>query len=199
MTLESEIAKSEAWIRECTAHLQGITVTATERVRVAVSLLHLCVEHQMALQLLVENGLVGSAFALLRPLYESYIRGVWFARCATDADINAFLDGKQPPRIDALIVAVEGLDEFEGSQLAETKRQIGVNLNDFTHGGKIQVKARNTADEIVSNFHQDDVIRLLECAASVSLLASIATAALAGRVDLPDTLLADWWNHYGST
>jgi hypothetical protein len=68
------------------------------------------------------------------------------------------------------------------------KAQVWSNLNDFTHGGAIQVKARNSRDEIISNFKPHHVSGLLGSSATLSLLAGVAIASLASADVLANEL-----------
>lgn len=167
-------------MKERVSLTDGITFETTNRLRVAVALLHLSLEHQTGIHSLVNLGVIGSAFALLRPQFEAYVRGVWYHRCATDTQVSLFIDGEQPPKINLLIEEIEKLEAFDEKLLSATKHQIWTNLNDFTHGGTIQVKARCTVDEIAQNYREEHIANLLTASASWSLLAGVALAAAVG-------------------
>ena len=78
MDLESQIAKSAEWMTGAMPLLNGIRFETTNRRRVAVALLHLSVEHQTGIHVLVDNGVIGSAFAPIRPQFETFVRGAWY-------------------------------------------------------------------------------------------------------------------------
>jgi len=121
---------------------------------------------------------LGSAFALFRPQFEAYVRGVWYHFCATEDDLLRFLSGSQPPHIDTLIEQLERRGAFSEGNLRRMKSETWRNLCDFTHGGAIQVKARNTRDEIVRNYRLEHVAGLLTASATLALLAGTAIAAI---------------------
>jgi hypothetical protein len=50
--------------------------------------LHVAVEHSQAILALVEEKLFASALALVRPLFESYLRGTWLLNAASEAQID---------------------------------------------------------------------------------------------------------------
>ena len=177
MPLESAIERSHRWMVECAALVDGVTFETTNRLRVAVSLLHLCIEHQTGIHTLVDHGVIGSAFALFRPQFESYVRGVWYHRCATEEHVTSFLVGTEPPRIAVLIQALEALPAFDAGSLSAMKKETWRNLNDFTHGGMVQVKARNSRDEVASNYKHEHIAGLLESSATFSLLGAVGIAA----------------------
>jgi hypothetical protein len=165
--------------------------------RVAVALLHLSLEHQTGIHSLVNLGVIGSAFALFRPQFETYGRGVWYHRCATDAQVSLFIAGEQPPKINVLIEEIEKLEAFDEKLLSSTKRQIWHNLNDFTHGGTTQVKARCTMDEITQNYREEHIANLLIASASWALVAGVALAAAAGTEALAQQLYSTFRGIYG--
>jgi hypothetical protein len=174
---------------ECARLIDGVSFETTNRLRVAVSLLHLCVEHQKGIHVLVDHGFAGSAFALVRPQFEAYVRGVWFHRCATEAQVADFLSGGEPPKINTLLEALEKVDAFSDGRLTMLKSAVWRNLNDFTHGGAIQVKARNTPDEIVGNYRPEHVSGLLQTAATLSFLGGVAIAAAVANVQMANEML----------
>jgi hypothetical protein len=168
----------------CAHLLDGLSFATNNRNRVAVSLLHLCVEHQTGIHTLVDHGVLGSAFALVRPQFESYVRGVWIHRCASDAQVREFLSGDEPPSLGALVRAIETVPDFSEGVLARMKGGIWRNLNDFTHGGTIQVKARNSVDEVGLNWKPEHVAGLLDASASFSMLAGIELGAVTQNAQL---------------
>lgn len=197
MPLDTALAQSEQWMKERISLTDGITFETTNRLRVAVALLHLSLEHQTGIHSLVNLGVIGSAFALLRPQFEAYVRGVWYHRCATDTQVSLFIGGKQPPKINVLIEEIEKLEAFDEKLLSSTKCQIWPNLNDFTHGGATQVKARCTMDEITQNYREEHIANLPTASASWSLLAGVALAAAVGTETLARQLHATFRGVYG--
>ena len=187
--LEKTLVTSEQWMVECASLLDRLTFLTSNRLRVAMALQHLCMEHHQGVHVLVSQGVIGSAFALLRPQFETYVRGTWFHRCASDEQIQAFLDGSDPPRLDTLINELEKVEEFDCGTLGELKKSSYRNLCDFTHGGMVQVKARNSMDEVFSNYRPEHVINILEASTAFSLQAAIAMAMAAEDNDLANRLL----------
>jgi hypothetical protein len=56
-----------------------------------------CIEHHQAAHVLVDNDVRGSAFALYRPQFEAYTRAHWYFACASDAKLEEFVHGGEPP------------------------------------------------------------------------------------------------------
>lgn len=197
MPLDTALAQSEQWMKERVSLTDRITFETTNRLRVAVALLHLSLEHQTGIHSLVNLGVIGSAFALFRPQFEAYVRGVWYHRCATDNQVSLFIGGEQPPKINVLIAEIEKLEAFDEKLLSATKRQLWTNLNDFTHGGTTQVKARCTMNEITPNYKKQHIANLLTGSASLSLVTGVALAAAVGTEALARQLHSTFRGIYG--
>jgi hypothetical protein len=178
--LAAAIDTSARWMERAGSLVDGVEVPANERNRVAVALLHLCMEHHTGVHVLVERRLWGSAFALLRSQFEAFVRGAWFQRCATDAEIARFLRRQDPPKIDKQIAALEECGAFEPGSLSDLKRTAWKSMNDYTHGGATQVKARNTVSEIAQNFLPSHMAEVLDVSA---MFAFQACVRIAGATD----------------
>jgi hypothetical protein len=80
------IQYSQSLIRWLDSAIDGVELQANDRVRIAGACLDLAMEHHKAIVVLAAHQLFGSAFALARPVFEAYVRGVWLHRCASRAD-----------------------------------------------------------------------------------------------------------------
>lgn len=180
------------WIEECEALLDRIDFETTDRARVSVSLLHLSLEHQKSISLLSGSpgNLNGSSLALLRPQFEAYVRGLWFNRCASEAEIDGFIKGTEPPRINKLIEAIEKTPGFMHGELMHKKTSVWRALNDYTHGGVTQVKARNSGNQIIQNYSEEHLLWLLNFSSYLGLLAGIEISGVANNSGIAGKLLA---------
>jgi hypothetical protein len=169
--------------------LDGVGFVTSNRSRIAISLLHLSIEHQKGIHVLVGSNVNGSAFALLRPQFEAYVRGLWFNRCSTEKDLEKFISGKEPPRINNLIDSIEKTQGFTHGALGKQKKSLWKGLNDFTHGGASQVKSRNTDSEIIGNYKAEYIEWLLNKTSDLSLLAGLEIAGIANNHKISKELL----------
>ena len=111
--------------------------------------------------ILVKKELPGPALALARPLIESWLRGVWAAKCAEDQEIKDFRAKGQPNpwKLPDLAEYVKERVPTEREYLEEVieGREVRNMLHDLTHGGRLQVQYRegNPASCITSrrNLH----------------------------------------------
>ncbi|WP_461570869.1 DUF6988 family protein [Thiobacillus sp.] len=187
--LDQELLKAVEWLNESNQLIDGVSFSTTNRSRVSVGLLHLSLEHQQGIIALGDHGIFGSALALFRPQFEAYVRGVWFHWCASDNQIETFLGGGEPPKIGSLIKSVEQLDGYEGNALSKVKSEVWRTLNDYTHGGAIQVKARNNKDEIAYNYNPDHLAGVIQGSVGLAYSASVAIARIADEPTLATELM----------
>lgn len=196
MELQSAIEKSEQWMVRSSSLVDGLEIDPSVRSRVAASLFHLCTEHQQAVHTLTNHGLLGSAFALMRPQFEAYVRGVWYHRCAPDSKLNSFIKGAEPPKISALLHDIGILPDFDNQSHLEIKRAVWGVLNDFTHGGSFQVRARITANEIDKNYKSEHIVGMLRWSSVLSFMGYVGMVAIADNDVLANNLLDGFYSIY---
>jgi hypothetical protein len=178
MPLEDALRQSHQWMRASLSLIDGLSFEATDRARVAVSLLHLCMEHQAGIYTLVAHNVEGSAFALLRPQFEAYVRGIWYHRCATNEQVAKFVGGAEPPKIAALVEAIEKVPGLSDGELSKIKAGVWREFNDFTHGGSIQVKSRNSPSGIGAQWLHEHIVGLLEVSVVLAKLGGVGIASI---------------------
>ena len=69
----------------------------------------IAIEHHHAIHLLISNRIYGSAFTIVRPLFETLFRALWITKCASDNEIEQILndDSFSFPRMPKLIKEVD--------------------------------------------------------------------------------------------
>ena len=70
-------------------------------------------------------------------------------------------------------------------------------FNDYTHGGVIQVKARNTKDEIIGSYSEEHITWLLMNSSNISLVASVEMANVTGNAEMANELYRAFKEIYG--
>lgn len=183
MPISSALDRAETWMKRSHALTSGLSFEASIRSRVGVALLNLSAEHQMAVYTLTNHQMFGSAMALFRPQFETCVRGSWYLRCASDPQVEAFVNGSEPPRIDTLLTDIEATPDCGTGILANLKGGMWRRLCDYTHGGIIQVKGRTQRDEVANALDPEFIVAMLD--ASVRL-GWIATTTLVLQTDTPD-------------
>lgn len=189
MISESQLAAADSLVVWITQKTEGLQIPSSDRTRLAMSCLHQVEEHQQAIALLIRHSLYGSAFSLVRPLFENYIRGVWLRNCASDLELVQFQEGKIRKTFGQLINDIEVLEKYNVGVLSKVKQNLWDAMNDYTHGGFRQAVRRNTNDAITSNYTVTEVTEVLRFSGIIGLLAAAEVVLAAARTDMMPSLL----------
>jgi len=124
--------------------------------------------HEAIMLLCYEERLLGSAFALWRPLVEASIRGSFVAFLATPVQIEQIKRGETPyGNVNALAKDLDTLFETEGLFTRDAGEAWGM-MCGFTHGGLEQLNRRiDDNGEIGCYFDPEEVQALLARSTSV--------------------------------
>lgn len=161
----------------------------SNRTRVAGSCYAIAQEHHHSIVLLIEHRLYASSFSLLRIEFEAYVRGQWLAHCATDAEVEKYLRGWEPQKIDELLAAVEKTPGFSEKVLSRMKSQGWKTMCAFTHTGGLHVQRWNTSEGIEPNYSPEEVLEVLAFAESIGAMSVLGIAELASDEDLAIRIL----------
>ena len=129
-------------------------------------------------------GLNSPAFVLLRPTFETYVRGEWLGR-RTERRVKKFLEREESPKLDELIASLESTDDFEIKFLSEFKRKYWFPMCDYAHTGGRHIGRWLTDEGFQSNYTRDEILEVMQGAETIASL-SIVTglARLANDGDL---------------
>ena len=145
----------------------------TERNRASAASFAITRDHHHAIVLLMKNTFYSSSFALLRCLFEAYLRALWLKYCATDAQVTGFFSGDEPPK--GMVAAIETTPAFTGKVLSRIKRENWNAMCAFTHTGGLHLQRWQSEDAIEPQF---EAAELEECLNFVELFGAMATLEL---------------------
>jgi hypothetical protein len=134
--------------------------------------------------LLIGEKLYASAYALLRSSFESYVRGMWLALCASDEEVKEFWAGTVPTNLKHLIRRLEHLPAFTGGALSKITNEFFSELCDFTHTGGLHVQRWNASTHIEPTYESEEIAYVMSSAESIGALAVIGTATISNDVEL---------------
>jgi hypothetical protein len=184
MQLTATLTRSSKLSRWLDSKIDGVAIPSTVRARMAGGCLDQALEHPKAIALLVRRRHFGSALALVRLAFESYVRGVWLHQCATDAEVTRYTKDKLKKEFGAMLEEIEKTDAFNEGVLSAIKKRSWRAMNSFTHSGYSQAVRRNTSNSIEPNYDEHELLEALQFANAIALLAAIQVASLADNVDL---------------
>jgi hypothetical protein len=152
----------------------------TLRVRVAGSCLAIAQEHHRAIVALLDNKIYSSSLALLRCQFEAYVRGEWLCLCATDAQVEEFASGEEPPPIKQMISALEDTPAFSDKILGKIKINSWDVMCAFTHTGGLHIQRWGTGNVIEPDYDDEEIQVALGMAEIFGALSVVGVAYLAG-------------------
>ncbi len=186
---QAAIQSAHAVAKWLATELYDLPIDASLRNRLSGGCLSVCQDHQCAITLLLDEHFYASAFALVRPQYESYVRGLWLAHCATDKQISGFSCAKEPPKLGEMLSTIEKQEAYDAGTLSRFKLEMWSALCSYTHTGGLQVQRWQTKSGVESNYPPEEICEVARVSASFALLSGIGMAALAKNDALANRLL----------
>jgi hypothetical protein len=190
MSLIEQVEKSRSFSNFVHEAMDNMPLLSNLRNITASGCLTLSLEHYSSIVLLL-GGLgqnAGSACALLRPQFESYVRGAWIFNCASDDQVKSFREDNDPPGFGSLIKELETQDAWKGGGLSVMKSHVWTALCSYTHGGGLHVSRRIRDNEIVGNYSADDLTQILDFSNNFALLAANELFGMAGYAGLANSV-----------
>jgi hypothetical protein len=174
-------ARLSKWLDD---RIHRLTIGSGVRERLAAGCLDQVLEHYKGIQVLLKKSLPGSAFALLRPIFEIFVRGLWLLHCASANEVERFRKDKVKKSIGDLIKEIEGVDGYRRGQLSKIKKRVWVPMSSYAHGGYLPVARRNTNRHIKANYRESEKLELVQLVELIAMLAALEIFSLAKRQDL---------------
>lgn len=141
--------------------LDNLEIQKTRRKIFAVACFDQVIEHQLAVCQLAMTNINGSAFALARPAFEGFIRGVWLLNCATEKDLIDYREDNSNHGIRLLVSQVEKVEGFESGVLNEIRTACWSAMCSYTHTGIMQASRRHTKDTIEPDYLDEEIIQVI--------------------------------------
>jgi hypothetical protein len=177
------IAKGFELYNWMTPRLDGLEIKKGKRVLLSVGCLDQAIEHHLAICCLLKSKVNGSAFALVRLIFESYVRGVWLKNCASETQLSQFQNDKLKPSFGDLVSSIETLEDFQSGVIGKLKKSAWSAMNSYTHTG-FQQASRRFGKELIEPAYTDaEVIEVLKISGSFALLSFQQIAAEGNRLD----------------
>lgn len=156
----------------------------------AMGMYQVAADHQASIALLVKEGRLGSALALLRSCCEATVMGMWILHRASDRQLEAMADNKySPPSLDKLVKQLDKAGLFDRPMFDDIEHAIE-RMHGFTHGGLQHIEARYMGDRVGANYAECDVTWALRTADLFAILAALEAAQVTG-----DDALAECMYH----
>ncbi len=153
------------WLHEKTNNKKR---TGGLRERTGESILQHSLDLSDAILVLIEACLPGPAMTLARPLFESYVRGFWLLRFASDQEIAKFNSGAGP-KFTHLLKAIGNDMESGAAWIHANEKTNWIAFNDLTHGGSEHVRRRSTQELVEPNYPEAELESLVRFGIEIRL------------------------------
>lgn len=170
------ILAAETFGAELHALTNDIEVLATAKNRAAAACFVIAQDHHAAIVFLMKNTFYSSSFALLRVLFEAYLRGLWLKHCATEAQANEFFQGAEPPK--TMVAEIEETADFSSGVLSNIKKANWKFLCDFTHTGGQHLQRWQSHSSVEPKFEEVELEEFLNSAELFGAMAGLAQVQL---------------------
>ena len=178
------IRESEALANWIDSKLRVLQFPGDRRVRITVSFMDIVHSHHRSIIILLKEKLYVSAFALGRSTYEAFVRGVWLDECATEEQIEKFINKDCfPGSFEKILSSIEQNNETMGGLLKVIKETDWRAFNSFTHTGFLAIERQNTQSHIEPNYDKDVIERMTYIVDMIALFAGSVVSQLAGNID----------------
>jgi hypothetical protein len=184
----STLANAEELMRFLAVTLHELVMPANLRSRVATACLGVALDHHQAITILVANDRIASAFALARPVFESFLRGTWLTHCATADQVESFSTGESPPKINQLLQDIENKPGYDGKVLSSIKASSWSSMCEYTHTGGLQIQRWQTESTVEPKYSIDEVEEVLAFTNLFACLSAIEMVGISGNEDKFESL-----------
>ncbi len=174
--MEQSLDSSYEFSVELNEILEGVKIPNIDS-HFLPSLFHSTViEHHRSIIVLMGKHLYGSASTLLRPLFEAYVKGLWFSDCATDIDFKKLREDKFKKEFRQL---VDEIDSKRNNGLVRPKKDYWDTLNSLTHTGTAQLSRKFEGNKITNSHNIKFLEEILEFSGNYAMLSCCEIAKLA--------------------
>jgi hypothetical protein len=204
VSLLDEITTRGAQVRECLRQLfHRHEYPQDTRSLLLRAYVDIALEHHEAIWVLTERRLNGSAFAMVRPVFDTMYRAFWINKVATEQEIEQAIDDELGFPIDKILKEIkQGYFSDRPPEEAELFGEILQTLRDawgamcsFTHSGALPIRRRFTGDELKPNYSEGAIAEALSLV-TVALLLLMHTFFVSMRwpkeAEETGTMLVQW-------
>ncbi len=176
MMTPERIADAEEFGAELHLLTNEIEMWQTDKNRAAAASFVIAQDHHVAIVFLMKNRFYSSSFALLRSLFEAYLRGLWLKHCASDEQVLAFFRGGEPPK--TMVADIESNEGFTSGVLSRIKKENWSVMCEFTHTGGLHLLRWQSRDGEEPTFGSTELEECLNCAELFGAMAGLELVQL---------------------
>lgn len=152
-------------------NLDDLEIKRKQPELLSVACFDMVLEYQQGITHLVESKVYGPAFSMVRSIFESLVRGLWFQHCATDKEIARFIKEDKLKKLSVLIGAIEKVPGFEEGVISGVRGTSWPSMCSYTHSGILQLSRRISDGDFFPNYSDDEIKEVLKFSNMMALFA----------------------------
>ena len=158
--------------------LNGRRINGDYRSRVAATCFAVSQQHHNSILILLSRNppLQATAFALLRPLVESVIRGLWLSHIATDTQVEDYVNSGTKLDMASMMKKLDSVTELTAFQ--SIYKDNWSSLSAYTHTGELQVQPWFKTNDIEPSYSEAEISELIRLSGLTAELAFQAVVAI---------------------
>jgi hypothetical protein len=206
VSLLDEITDRGAHIRERLRQFLPRRAACDNKTDWLIGSMDIALEHHEAIERLVKSKLNGSAFSVVRMVFDTFFRSAWIAAYATEARMKqAARDKLEWPNMSKMRDEIKQayFDEPcspEAAALFELFKKLWPIMCDYTHSGARQIARRFSGDELKPDYSDGAIVQAVNMTnVAVLFMAGMLFASM-GKEDVAQTaatMLADYTTEFG--
>lgn len=150
--------------------MDGLAFSSEDRYRICGALFDIVHENAKAIVILFEQSLFASAYALVRPMFECFVRASWLKHSASEQQIDYIKrKDKFPLNLDEMLKIVEKDQEWPNT-LSQVKEEAWNSMHSYTHGGLQIISRRINVDHIEHILNEREIFEVIRFVALLSCL-----------------------------
>lgn len=181
--VRSALERAERIDRDIWKLIDGLDLIPTNRRRLSAGAFMIAIDIHSSMASLVRQGHYPTAFILSRSIWEATIRGFWLLECATEEQLDRFVEDKAAVKTWPMIRALEESGSFEADTLSSIHANNWPRLNAMNHIGGPLVMRCNSESGVEYNFEGEEIV---ECLGNASVNALLSAAGLAQAAVNPE-------------
>lgn len=166
------LSKDKKFLKVLWQATDGLTLLSDDRTKLGAGCLQLAQDHHASILLLVEKFYYSSAFALLRIQFDSFLRGVWILKLASDKEINTYKKDRLDIGINKLITIISTLVDYKDTEFKNISKSLKT-MNSYAHSGFAANLNHQDSNFIQPNHKKEDILNLIKFSNFFGILSSL--------------------------
>lgn len=137
--------------------------------QIPCALYYISMQHASGSLILLHVDRQAPAFALARPVYETFMRSIWYSIKATESDKEKIKNDRFPKLTD---IVNSMRNDDEAAHIIKLYENINV-LHSFTHGGTSQIFNHLNPSTLESSFSEADLTTLIDWNVRLAIACSL--------------------------